>query len=208
MIIFENLSYITRSDMPDSDLTGEAKYIVEDGTDLANKILSCANGFTPVEDNDGNLIDVVPNEKPKPTLSQAITNKSSEINTACENTIVAGVDYQSLAGLQHYSLTAYDQTNIMALASEAKQGKSVPYHANGEICRFYEPQEFLGLVATVTCCITYNTTYANLLKHQVAAMTNVDDVLAVWYGTTPLTPEYQARLDEIMEALQNAEATS
>lgn len=143
----------------------------------------------------------------KPTLSQAILDKSSEINSACENTIVSGVDYQSTAGLQHYSLTAYDQTNIMALGSEAKQGKSVPYHANGEICRFYTPTEFLGLVATVMYCITYNTTYANMLKHQVADMTNVDDVLAVQYGT-PLNADYQAKLDEIMEALRNAETTA
>ena len=143
----------------------------------------------------------------KPTLSQAIIDKSSEINIACENMIVAGVDYKSTAGLQHYSLTTYDQTNIMALGSEAKQGKSVPYHANGEICRFYTPDDFLGLVATVMYCITYNTTYANMLKHQVADMTNVDDVLAVQYGT-PLNADYQAKLDEIMEALRNAETTA
>ena len=156
----------------------------------------------------GNRPEPEPTPTIKPTLSVAIQNKIIEINIDCENTIVAGVDYQSLVGLQHYSLTAYDQTNIMALASEAKQGKAVPYHANGEICRFYEPAEFLGLVATAMYCITYNTTYANLLKHQVADMTNVDDVLAVTYGVTRLTEEYQARLDEILEVLKNAETTT
>lgn len=66
MVIFNDLSYMTRSDMPDSDWTGEAKYVVEDGSNLANKILSCINGFTAVEDESGNLIDVIPNEVPEP----------------------------------------------------------------------------------------------------------------------------------------------
>lgn len=62
MIISKNLSYMTRSDMPDSDWTGEAKYIIPDGSELANKILSCPNGFTAIEDSEGNLIDITPNE--------------------------------------------------------------------------------------------------------------------------------------------------
>lgn len=72
MIIFKNLSYMTRSDMPDSDWTGEAKYIVPDGSELANKILSCVSGFTAIEDERENLIDVTPNEvtPPEPPLSE------------------------------------------------------------------------------------------------------------------------------------------
>ena len=72
MIVFYNLSIMTRSDLPDSDWTGEAKYIVTDGSELANKILSCPNGFTAVEDSEGNLIDVIPNEviPPEPPLSE------------------------------------------------------------------------------------------------------------------------------------------
>ena len=72
MIVFKDLHYQTRSDLPDSDWTGEAKYIVPDGSELANKILSCANGFTVIEDNKGNLIDVTPNVviPPEPPLSE------------------------------------------------------------------------------------------------------------------------------------------
>lgn len=136
----------------------------------------------------------------KPTLEQAIKGKTTEINTACENAIVGGVDYNG----GHYSLTSYDQTNIMALGELAKGGKDVPYHANGEICRFYTPAEMLGLVSAVIGHTTYNTTYANLLKHQVAEMTVVDDAQAVVYGVTKLNEIYQAKFDEIMGALSNA----
>lgn len=66
MVVFKDLHYQMRSDMPNSDWTGEAKYIVTDGSELANKILSCPNGFTAIEDDSGNLIDVIPNEVPEP----------------------------------------------------------------------------------------------------------------------------------------------
>jgi len=59
MIIFNDLSLQTRSDIPNADWTnGQAKYVVDDNSELAEKILSCLN-FEPVEDSDGKLIDVV-----------------------------------------------------------------------------------------------------------------------------------------------------
>ena len=38
MIIYENKGYETRSDMPNTDWTGNAKYVVPDGSELALKI--------------------------------------------------------------------------------------------------------------------------------------------------------------------------
>ncbi|MCL2634969.1 MAG: hypothetical protein FWD34_10735 [Oscillospiraceae bacterium] len=62
MIIFDDLSLQTRSDVPNSDWTGGlAKYVVDDNSDLARKIFSFP-AFEPVEDENGNLIDVIPVE--------------------------------------------------------------------------------------------------------------------------------------------------
>ncbi|MDR0222608.1 MAG: hypothetical protein LBI38_03605 [Oscillospiraceae bacterium] len=65
MIIFDDLSLQTRSDVPFGDWTalpgspGKARYVVDDGGELASKILDI-RVFEPVEDGEGNLIDVVP----------------------------------------------------------------------------------------------------------------------------------------------------
>ena len=59
MIIFENKGFQTRSDKPDSDWTGKAKYIVPDGTELANKIISLYPWYDFIIDENGDLIDVV-----------------------------------------------------------------------------------------------------------------------------------------------------
>jgi len=63
MRIFDNLSLQTKSDKPNEDWThGEAKYIVDDYSPLAQKILECTQ-FEPVENDEGELIDVIPKEE-------------------------------------------------------------------------------------------------------------------------------------------------
>lgn len=64
MIIFENKSYQTRSDKPDSDWTGNARYIIPDGSELALKVQELYPYYDFVQDNDGSLIDVEAIEKP------------------------------------------------------------------------------------------------------------------------------------------------
>jgi len=57
MIIFDDLSFQTRSDMPNTLWDDNAKWVVDDNSELADKILGC-DKFEPIEDGDGNLIDV------------------------------------------------------------------------------------------------------------------------------------------------------
>jgi hypothetical protein len=59
MIIFDDLSLQTRSDVPNSDWTnGEAKYVVDCNSPLAERILSVPK-FEPIEDDNGGLVDIV-----------------------------------------------------------------------------------------------------------------------------------------------------
>ena len=60
MVIFKDFVIQTRSDVPNADWTnGEARYVVEDGSPLYEKILSCLT-FEPIEDENGKLIDIIP----------------------------------------------------------------------------------------------------------------------------------------------------
>ena len=64
MIVFENLTIMTRSDKPNEDWTnGEAKYVVEDDTELAAKIIEAAPYFKPIVKK-GVLVDIKPLERP------------------------------------------------------------------------------------------------------------------------------------------------
>lgn len=76
MIVYENKGYETRSDKPDEDWTGNALYVVPDGTELAEKIVQLYPYYEFVV-QDGALIDVQaterpPEPEPEPTIEERL----------------------------------------------------------------------------------------------------------------------------------------
>lgn len=119
-------------------------------------------------------------------LEVAIAKKVDEVSTACNVAIEAGVDYNG----EHYSLTSQDQTNILAWGNRASNGMYVPYHADGQHCRPYSPDEFTGLVETAIGHIAQHTTYCNLLMRWIETLTDIAEIEAVVYGETALVDTY------------------
>lgn len=130
-------------------------------------------------------------------LQIAIAKKVDEVSEACNKAIEAGVDYND----EHYSLTSQDQTNILAWGNRASNGMYVPYHADGQHCRPYAPEEFSGLVEAAIGHIAHHTTYCNLLMRWVETLTDIDVINAVKYGTTELTGIYLADYNANMALL-------
>ena len=135
-------------------------------------------------------------------LEQVKSVKLEELSTACANAITAGFDVDG----KHYSFFVEDQTNILAWAEQAKAGNSVPYHADGELCRVYTAAEFLQIVGVATYYKVSQQTYHNCLKQQVLAMIDVDAVKTVQYGITELTGTYKETYDVVMEAISGEKA--
>ena len=116
--------------------------------------------------------------------------KILELQYVCQATITSGIN----VGENHYSLNTFDQINISTLGLQAQGGTSVSYHADGELCRLYTPQEFLPIVQSATAHIMYHTTYFNLLKHQILEMETKEELEKVEYGME-LEEKYQIVLD-------------
>lgn len=191
MIIDINGNIHSNSMFPNTDWTGEAKYVIDDNSELANKIVNdCPYGYTPIEDGNGNLIDITPTEEP---LETAILNKTEEIGQTMSNTIIVGIDYNN----EHYTLTEFDQTAIIARGSQALDGKSVSWHPDGESCRIYTAQEFLPIYIKAYLHIIRQQTYANQLKQYVKSLTTVDEINNVTYGDE-LTGTYLENYNAIM----------
>lgn len=66
MIVYENKGFMTNSLYPDTDWTGNAKYVVPDDSELAEKIKAAYPYYDFVEDVEGNLVDIVETERPEP----------------------------------------------------------------------------------------------------------------------------------------------
>jgi hypothetical protein len=95
------------------------------------------------------------------SLDEERNKKIIEMMAYSQTTITNGIDYNE----KHYRLNTTDQINLITLYSLAAQGKSVPYHADDEVCRVFTPDEIVGLVNAASAWIIYHTTYFNLLKH-------------------------------------------
>lgn len=65
MIIFEHKGFQTHSLFPDTDWTGEALFVVPDGSELAGKIMAAAPWYDFVIEDD-KLVDIVETERPAP----------------------------------------------------------------------------------------------------------------------------------------------
>lgn len=193
MVVYKNKNFVTNSKYPDSDFMGNADWVVPDGSELAEKIVNLVD-FDFVLDGDGNLVDVTEISEP---IENIISQKKAELSEECEKAIIAGVN----VGDAHYSLTIEDQSNILAWMAVAQTGKAVPYHSDGQPCRVYTADEFMEVANAAVAYKTHHTTYCNLLMRQVEAMTDVDEVKAVQYGTTQLEGEYAEQYQIIMASL-------
>ena len=196
MVLYADKRFITNSEYPNDDWTGNADWVIPDDSELAQKIKRMYPNFDFVFDDDGKPVDVIETSEP---VENVIPIKKKELSEACEKAIIAGVD----VGDAHYSLTIEDQANILAWMSVAQTGKSVPYHQDGQPCRIFTPEEFLEVANAAVAHKTHHTTYCNLLMRQVEAMTNADDVKAVKYGITELTGDYATQYNLIMSSLSN-----
>ena len=58
MILFADKHFITRSDHPNDDWTGNADWVISDSSELAEKIIRLYPNFDFVFDDDGNITDV------------------------------------------------------------------------------------------------------------------------------------------------------
>ena len=192
MIIFEDKNIHQNSLYPDTDWTGEAKWVIPDSnTQLCTKALEYCPNFDVITDDENNVINIV---KTAPDLSAVISTKLYELSNSCEQTIIGGFDYHS----NHYSLKINDQLNIEALKSSITDSTvAIPYHADGELCRLYSLDEFLELYSLASYHKMYHTTYFNQLKDMITNMTDVDEILACYYGM-PLDDEHASNLNMLL----------
>ena len=74
MLIHKNDKYIVdRQGMPNENWIGEDFYLVDSDSELAEKIRENYPYFEFVLDDDGNLIDITPTERPEPAEEQLMT---------------------------------------------------------------------------------------------------------------------------------------
>ena len=143
---------------------------------------------------------VDPNEAA--TIDYVKTAKIDEMNHLCNKVIENGVDVLLSDGkVYHFSLTTQDQLNLITLQSMIAAGEtSIPYHADGELCRYYSIEDIRKVMDTATAYTTFHVTYFNSLKVFINSLDDIAAISAVQYGMD-IPIEYQS---DILQALYAA----
>lgn len=131
--------------------------------------------------------------------------KIAEMSNTCNKVITNGFDViLSDGNSYHFSLTTQDQLNLITLSSMVASGETqIPYHADGELCRFYSAEDINKIITTATQFKTYQVSYFNALKAYVESMTDIETIGAVVYGME-IPAEHQS---DVLKVLLAAMAT-
>ena len=118
------------------------------------------------------------------TLEFVKKSKLEEISRACNSIITEGFDIiLSDEETHHFSLTTQDQLNLITLSTMIASGEtSIPYHADGELCRFYSAEDMLAVITFATQFKTYQVSYHNALKLYVESLNDITAISNVYYG--------------------------
>lgn len=129
------------------------------------------------------------------TLDYIRETKLKELSAACNAAIEYGVDVTLSDGeTHHFSLTTQDQLNLLTLSSMATAGQTnIPYHADGELCKFYSAEDILTVVGAAMSLVTYHTSYYNSLKAYVQTLADAASVAAIEYGIE-IPEEYRSEV--------------
>lgn len=111
-------------------------------------------------------------------------SKLLEISHACNKIITDGFDIELSDGdIHHFSLTTQDQLNLITLSTLAANGETmIPYHADGELCKFYSPEDITAIINYATQFKTYHVSYHNALKLYVESLDDMSQIGGIEYG--------------------------
>ena len=146
--------------------------------------------------NEENLIEPEPTE---PTTEYIRSIKLKEMSYNCNKTITNGFDIiLSDGNSYHFSLTTQDQLNLITLSSMVESGETqIPYHADGEPCKFYSATDIKSIINKATEFKTYHISYYNSLKTYINSMETMEEISEVTYGIE-IPAEYQS---EVLKAI-------
>lgn len=139
---------------------------------------------------DDNSVTDIPTEI---TIEYVRASKLAEVSKQCNSIIENGFDIVLSDGvLAHFSLTTHDQINLITLQAMIASGETmIPYHADGELCKYYSVADIAAIMNKATNHKTFHVTYHNSLKSYINALTDIDSISAVQYGME-IPAEYQS----------------
>ena len=173
-----------------------------------------AAGFVTIEDDGKRVTSCVWNEEeyqawctenPTPDpLESARAVKETELSSACNAAIVAGMDVPTTQGTEHFSLQETDQINLTTAYNVVVSGvPQYPYHADGKLCRMFTADEIKSISAASIQHKMYHTTLCNHLLTWARRAETAEELAGIAYSADNLPADLAQNMAQIMAAEQN-----
>lgn len=139
-----------------------------------------------------------------PTLDDIKAEKIDEMSFIQQNAIREGI-YVPLSdgSVEHFTLTADDQMNLIRLQAQAAAGEEkIPWYTSdpSKHCRYYSNADMSLIADTAMRHISFHDTYYRDLRIYINSLTDEASAAAMEYGT--LIPEkYQSEVLKDMYAI-------
>lgn len=141
-----------------------------------------------------------PIEDPDITVEFVKEKKISEMSAYTSTVITNGFDVILSDGLpHHFSLTTQDQLNLITLSTLIAAGETnIPYHADGELCKFYSAEDIMAISTTATNFKTYHVSYFNSLRSYIESLDDIVSISNITYGVE-IPEEYMSDVLKVLE---------
>ena len=137
------------------------------------------------------------------TLDEFKNYYKTQIGKECTAAIENGVDVETTLGKKHFSYTIEDQSNVKDLIIAAiftDFTLPLPYHADGEPCTLYQPNDIRNIYMSLCSNKTYHTTYCNVLNAMINEAKDLVSVKAITYGMEITDEKYLDVMSKINES--------
>lgn len=137
------------------------------------------------------------------TLDEFKSYYKEQIGKECTAAIENGVDVETTLGKKHFSYTIEDQSNVKDLIITAiftDFTLPLPYHADGELCTLYQPNDIQKIYMFLCSNKTYHTTYCNVLNAMINEAKDLVSVKAITYGMEITDEKYLEVMSKINES--------
>lgn len=163
-----------------------------DASDVYDGLLAALNENELVKEPEEIVIDTQ-------DIELAREGKINAMSNMCEKSITNGFDIKLSDGeSHHFSLEVTDQIMISVLAQKALAGETnLPWHADGEPCQFWVPQDILAINNAMERLVTYHQTYFNSLKMYILSIEDFITLNGVEYGCE-IPEEYQSNVYKVL----------
>lgn len=117
-------------------------------------------------------------------LANARRKKIDTLSDTCKNRIVSGFTIRlSNDELYNFRLTTEDQLNLTQIESQIAAGESnFVYHATNQPCKIYGKEDMSKIVKAFRKHVLYHTTYFNVAKQHINALTDIEEINLFTYG--------------------------